>query len=64
MLLERQLELFSLPLGITFGLYCVFAFASMTIVYVIIARRFYVNVYGDEGYLTLDPPGGLIPGLG
>lgn len=56
MLLERQLELFSLPLGITFGLYCVFAFASMTIVYVIIARRFYVNVYGDEGYLTLTLP--------
>ena len=56
MLLERQLELFSLPLGITLGLYCVFAFASMTIVYVIIARRFYVNVYGDEGYLTLTLP--------
>ena len=28
----------------------------MTIVYVIIARRFYVNVYGDEGYLTLTLP--------
>ena len=56
MLLERQLELFSLPLGITLGLYGVFAFASMTVVYVIIVRRFYVNVYGDEGYLTLTLP--------
>ena len=56
MFLEQQLAIFSLPLGITLGFYVVFAFAAMIVVYVIIIRRFYMNVYGDEGYLTLTLP--------
>ena len=56
-LLSRDIdELFLIPMMITTGISALVAFAAVIIVYVLIIRRFYVNIYGDEGYLTLTLP--------
>ena len=55
-LLCELIDVFVLPMAITTTFFGLLAVASIVIVYVIIIRRFYVNVYGDEGYLTLTLP--------
>ena len=55
-LLCRELDIFWLPMTVTTFFTVILAIASVVVVYVLIIRRFYVNVYGDEGYLTLTLP--------
>lgn len=55
-LLCRELDIFWLPMTITTFFTVILAIASVVVVYVLIIRRFYLNVYGDEGYLTLTLP--------
>ncbi len=47
---DMLLPILSLPL------FFLIAVAAVVTVYVLIIRRFYTNVYGDEGYLTLTLP--------
>ena len=51
-----SLDIFVLPMAVTTTFFALLAVASVVIVYVVIIRRFYTNVYGDEGYLTLTLP--------
>lgn len=54
--LAGKTEVFLLPMMITTFFAGTIAFAALIVVYVIIIRRFYTNVFGDEGYLTLTLP--------
>ena len=52
----RSLDIFALPLSISMFFFVILAIAAVVVVNIVIIRRFYVNVYGDEGYLTLTLP--------
>ncbi|MBQ8509241.1 MAG: hypothetical protein IJ493_04965 [Clostridia bacterium] len=56
MLLADMMELFAIPMGISMFFYVLLMIASVVVVVVLNIRRFYKNVYGDEGYLTLTLP--------
>lgn len=49
-------DVFVVPLTFSLFLYILALPAALVLVYVIIARRFYVNMFADEGYLTLMLP--------
>ncbi|MCI8388664.1 MAG: hypothetical protein HFE63_09390 [Clostridiales bacterium] len=53
---ERSMSLFAVPSAISAFFYGMLAVMSMLLVIIIAVRRFYYNVYGDEGYLTLTLP--------
>ena len=49
-------DVFMVPFAFSIFLYLLALPAALILVYVIIARRFYVNMFADEGYLTLMLP--------
>lgn len=51
-----SLDIFYLPMLLSTLLFAVLAIASVVIVYVLMIRRFYRNIYSNEGYLTLTLP--------
>ena len=56
LLLGDVAEFFAVPYGLATFAYVVMLIAAVILVSVIIIRRFYLNTYGDEGYLTLTLP--------
>lgn len=53
LLLGNVADFFTVPYGLATFAYFVMLIAALILVSVIIIRRFYMNTYGDEGYLTL-----------
>lgn len=51
-----SLDMFYLPMLLSTLLFAVLAIASVVIVYILMIRRFYRNIYSNEGYLTLTLP--------
>ncbi len=51
-----SLDIFYLPMLLSTLLFAVLAIASVVIVYILMIRRFYRNIYSNEGYLTLTLP--------
>lgn len=56
LLLGNVADFFTVPYGLATFAYFVMLIAALILVSVIIIRRFYMNTYGDEGYLTLTLP--------
>ncbi len=54
--IDSDIEILSIPSVITTFFYGVLAVTSMALITAMAIRRYYVNVYGDEGYLTLTLP--------
>lgn len=55
-LLEEAFGFFELPVMLSMLFYVIMAVAASVLTLVLIIKRFYSNIYGDEGYLTLTLP--------